>query len=341
MQHQITKPSRLLNKKGELIQVGYATSPILEYRRKDVAKKCRLKEWDYYLIYNNNNAFAITVAKAMGFLLISATVIDLKLKKQKTKSIIRFAPCIKMPESSTCGDIIYHDCSVRLAITHQKNSRQIELFMKNFDCHSSLDVHLTLTKEPKESMVIATPFKENKKYFYYNQKIIGMIANGTVRVKDTCINYGTCNSFGLLDWGRGVWPYKTTWYWSAAQGKICNHIFGFNLGYGFGDNSAATENMLFFNGKANKLTNVKFHIPHKKCGKYDYMKPWLITSTDNRINMKFCPIIDRSACFSIILFSTRQHQVFGTFTGYAILDDGTGIHIDNLMGFAEQVVNKW
>jgi hypothetical protein len=34
MQHKITKPSKLLNKHGELIQRGYATYPLLKYQKK-------------------------------------------------------------------------------------------------------------------------------------------------------------------------------------------------------------------------------------------------------------------------------------------------------------------
>ena len=36
-----------------------------------------------------------------------------------------------------------------------------------------------------------------------------------------------------------------------------------------------------------------------------------------------------------------QHQVFGRFSGTAVLDDGTKIRISRLTGFAEKVRNKW
>jgi hypothetical protein len=35
------------------------------------------------------------------------------------------------------------------------------------------------------------------------------------------------------------------------------------------------------------------------------------------------------------------HQVFGLFSGKAILDDGTEIIIKDRLGFAEKVRNKW
>jgi len=116
--------------------------------------------------------------------------------------------------------------------------------------------------------------------------------------------------------------------------------FGFNIGYGFGNTSAASENMLFYRGKAHKLDRITFHIPMKD-GKEDYMKPWTFTSNDGRFEMDFIPIMDRASNTDVGLIGSNQHQVFGKFTGVAVLDDGTRLAVKELMGFAEKVVNKW
>ena len=42
-----------------------------------------------------------------------------------------------------------------------------------------------------------------------------------------------------------------------------------------------------------------------------------------------------------MLFRSDQHQVFGRFSGTAILDNGKEKTIRNLTGFAEKVRNKW
>lgn len=343
MQYRITQPSRLLDKKGELIQKGYATSLILKYRKKDVARKMRLKQWDYYLIYNDDYGIALVVGDSALVGIISATFIDFKNKTQKSKTIITVFPEKKynMPESSEVGNIEYQNKNVKVSFKHDNDNRILYLEMKNFDSKSDLQVSIILSDEPKESMVIATPFLQSKKDFYYNQKIIGMKATGTVTFSDMIYPFNPETSFGLLDWGRGVWPYKTTWYWSAAQGMIEDKVFGFNLGYGFGDTSAATENMLFYNGIASKLKDVVFIIPKNEKNEYDYMKNWIITDFKQQIEMIFVPIIDRSVVLSALVLSTNQHQVFGKFTGKAKLDDGTVIRLNNFMGFAERVENKW
>ena len=55
--------------------------------------------------------------------------------------------------------------------------------------------------------------------------------------------------FGTLDWGRGVWTYDNTWLWGSGNADLDGNRFGFNIGYGFGNTSAATENAIFYIGE--------------------------------------------------------------------------------------------
>ena len=52
-------------------------------------------------------------------------------------------------------------------------------------------------------------------------------------------------------------------------------------------------------------------------------------------------MLDRAACTDVKLIKSDQHQVFGRFTGKAVLDDGTVIEVRDFPGFAEKVENKW
>ena len=167
-----------------------------------------------------------------------------------------------------------------------------------------------------------------------------MRAAGTVRIGGQTYTFDPADSFGVLDWGRGVWTYHNTWYWGSASGQVDGVPFGWNIGYGFGDTSAASENMLFYDGRTHKLGQVTFHIP--MAGKReDYLAPWRFTSDDGRFEMDFAPILDRAACTDVKLIKSDQHQVFGRFTGTALLDDGTPVRVKDLLGFAEKVENKW
>ena len=126
------------------------------------------------------------------------------------------------------------------------------------------------------------------------------------------------------------------WYWGSGNCDIDGHSFGFNIGYGFGDTAAATENVLFYDGVVHKLEDITFEIPPD-----DYLKPWKFTSSDGRFEMDFQPVLDRSANMDYKVIVSDQHQVFGYMSGKAILDDGQVIEIKDVLCFAEKVHNKY
>ncbi|MBO6061784.1 MAG: DUF2804 domain-containing protein [Clostridia bacterium] len=344
MQHEITSPSPLLNDDGSLYEAGYATYPILVYDRSQIkGGKMRIKEWDYYLIQNDRYAVALTCDDNSYMGMMSVSFIDLEHARETTKSKIIPLTCgrIGLPSSPSYGDAVYESKRVRVSFTHEFEGRRLKVYYKNFHDKKDFECDLLLTEEPRDSMVIATPFPQKKTAFYYNQKTVAMRASGTVWCDGKKDKFTPGNSYGLLDWGRGVWTYDNTWYWSAAQGMAEGRRFGFNLGYGFGDTSAASENMLFVEGVAHKLDIVEFHIPQREDGSYDYEAPWRFTSNDGRLELDFVPIIDRKAKISLGVIMSDQHQVFGRFTGRVVLDGGRELRIENLLGFAEKVRNKW
>ena len=342
MQQKLSE-GNLLNEKGELCECGYATSLVKKYDRTHIkANKWRIKEWDYYLIYNDDYGVAVTVDDNSYMGLNSFTLLDFKNKTEITKSPMKFLTKGKtnFPPSSRIGDVRVSDKNYKFEVINNGKTRKIKVWIKNFSNKTDISAEFVLTDEPKESMVIATPFKENKKAFYYNQKIVGLKAKGKVVFGDQIINFDEPTR-AILDWGRGVWTYKNTWYWGAAVGVVDGKEVGFNIGYGFGDTSAASENMLFVDKKAHKIETVVFNIPKLKNKKEDFMSPWTFTSSDGRFEMDFVPVIDRHSNTDIIIIGSNQHQVFGKFTGTMILDNGEKLQIKDFLGFAEKVVNKW
>jgi len=344
MQNKITNAGNLLNEKGELIEKGYATSLIKTYDRNQIkAGKLRIKEWDYYLIYNDKYGIALTLDDNSYMGLNSISFIDFENKTEITKSPMRFMPKGKtnMPSSSKIGDVVYKSKTNSFEFYNDGKTRHLKASIDNFQGKKGIHIDFTLTHEPEDSMVIMTPFKEKKTAFYYNQKIVGMRAKGTVIFGTTYITFDDTNTRAILDWGRGVWTYKNTWYWGAACGVQDGREIGFNIGYGFGDTSAASENMIFVDGKAHKLEDVTFNIPKDKNGRELYLEPWTFTSSDKRFEMNFTPLLDRHSNANVLVISSNQHQVFGYFSGTLVLDDGTKIELKNFLGFAEKVMNKW
>ena len=343
MQHEITKSHPLLDEKGVLTEPGYARSPLLIYDRSAVkAHPLRIKEWDYYYIGNRAFGVALTIADNSYMGLDSISLLDFEEGWEITKSPMQVMTRGKkaLPTSSRNGDVVSEGKGYRIAFENKGETRRLSFFMENFKDVKSIRGELELSCPEQETMVIATPFPGNEKAFYYNQKINCMAAKGQVFFDGREYRFTPENSSAVLDWGRGVWTYKNTWYWGSASGRLKGVPFGFNIGYGFGDTSAATENMLFYDGKAHKLEAVHFGIPQKE-GKEDYMSPWRFTSSDGRFEMDFQPILHRSSDTNALVIRSDQHQIFGLFCGKAVLDDGTVLEVRDLPGFAEKVYNKW
>jgi len=342
MQHEITQPIPLLDEKGNLTQPGYAKKLLPVYDRSKVkGGLMRLKEWDYYLVMCDGFALALTVADNSYMGLDSISLLDFREGWEVTKSPMRAFPLGRtgLPVTSKEGETASAGHGYALAFRVREGRRELFAHMDAFLEDKPLDAHILLEREPEESMVICTPF-DKPGHFYYNQKINCMRSAGTVTVGERTWSFDPADSFGTLDWGRGVWTYHNTWYWGSASSLVDGVPFGFNIGYGFGNTSAATENMLFYAGKAHKLSQVQFNIPQKG-GKDDFLSPWTFTSDDGRFQMDFVPILDRASCTDVKLIKSDQHQVFGRFTGTAVLDDGTAIKVKDLIGFAEKVENKW
>ena len=343
MQHEITRAIPLLDGRGNLTEPGFAKRLLPVYDRTKVKGGfARLKEWDYYYVGNDRFGVALTIADnsymgldSVSFLSFTGTPWEI------TKSPMSVFPMGKtnLPPTSASGVTAHSGKQHSMTFTVEGGKRRLQAKMEDFKDGQPIEIDVTLTGEPEESMVICTPF-EKKAHFYYNQKINCMRASGTVKLAGEVFTFDPADSFGVLDWGRGVWTYHNTWYWGSASGLADGVDFGFNIGYGFGDTSAASENMLFYAGKAHKLSQVTFNIPMKD-GEEDYLTPWMFTSDDGRFEMDFVPVINRASCTDVGLIKSDQNQVFGRFTGTAILDNGTKLQVRDLFGFAEKVENKW
>ena len=341
MQNKLSE-GKLLNATGNLNEAGYATSLVKEYNRNDIkASKWRIKEWDYYYVGNSKYGVALTIADNSYMSLCSLSYLNFEKPYDITKSVMKWFTFgkTKLPSSSKEGDVIFSSKKVDMSFRHENGKRHLSCLWKEFT-KDKKDVRLDLYLEEtnKDSIVVATPFNKTQ-HFYYNQKINLLRCSGYVKVGDEILDFNE-DTYGVLDWGRGVWTYKNTWFWSSMSGEFEGKKIGFNLGYGFGDNSTHSENIFFYDNKSWKLEDVHFDIPFTKTGKDSYMEPWKFRSVGGDINLTFTPILNRHANMNVGIIKSLQNQVFGKFSGYIIVD-GKEHFFTDMLGFAEKVTNKW
>lgn len=336
--HEVLREQPLLGDDGRIAEPGWARRQVWKYDRSAVKSPAwKIKEWDYYLVGNDEFAVAFTISDDGYIGLQSVSFLDFTEPMEHTETVLNLLPMgsMKMPPQSSMGDCEFRNRKMHLKYTVTPGKRRIQCKYKKFYHGKPFSCDIFLEQPPIDSIVTAIPWKDSNA-FYYNQKINCLRASGAVKFDGRIFYLNPEHDFGTLDWGRGVWTYDNTWYWGSGNGLVEGKPFGFNLGYGFGDTQAATENIIFYDGIGHKLDDIVFHIPQGT-----YLAPWKISSSDGRFEMKFMPVIDRAAKLDVKLLESDQHQVFGRITGQAVLDDGTMLQIKDLMCFFEKVHNRY
>lgn len=336
MQKEINKPTILLDEKGYLREPGWAKQLFWEYNREKISPEnlIRIKEWDYYLLANENYAVSFSIAFVGRGSQITTTFMNFNKGVHFQKSSLSIED-INLPLNEIDPVNIKTIDSKGSCIQHGKKTK-IKICMNEFYEDKNLIIDAELDSPEIEKMVIATPFNEGKELFFYNMKHNCMRVTGNMILGSDVYDFTPDKTFAVRDWGRGLWPHNTHWYWGSASGNLKGKDFGFNLGYGFGNLSAATENMIFYKGKAHKFDQIVFKIPTDS-----YLNQWTIESNDERFMMTFNPVLDRNTAAFEDGYGTEQHQVFGKYSGKAVLDDGSIIKVNNFFGFAEDVVFQW
>jgi hypothetical protein len=342
-QTEIIAPSPLLDDQGQLLQVGWARQPLLDCNLEGVhfyrwkALQCfRMKRWDYYGITTPTHFFSFTLADLGYAGQVFAYVVDLQRREYHEEThTIPLARGLHLPRNSTIGMSSYENSRIRMRFQVEDSCRLLSVTWPGF-WGRGLAANLRLRlKEDQESMVIVIPIGQNR--FYYNRKVNCIPANGWVDLGDQHHTFYPSDCLGNLDWGRGVWEYRSYWVWASASGFLADRsTAGLNLGFGFGDTSAATENAVILDGRVHKLGKVDF-----KYNSMNYMQPWRMNSSDGRLQLEFKPILERIAKTNLLLIYSNVHQIFGYYFGSFVTQTGEIIEIEGLPGFAEEHHARW
>ncbi|HNX15646.1 MAG TPA: DUF2804 domain-containing protein [Oscillospiraceae bacterium] len=332
MEKLLTEAGPVLDERGRPIP-GYSTKSMLHYDRRAIkAPPWRIKEWDFYQITDDRICLQFTIGHASyaGQVLIMAFDFA-KGEKLFERGMLLPLPfgSLNMPSDAEKNSVLSWGKDSRIMTFETKNE------VRTLHCvWDDVTADIKLTRKNPNSLVISIPFAEKPTEFYYNHKINCMTAEGGFTYGDKKYEFKD-RAFGLLDWGRGVWPFSNEWYWSNGTGIIDGEIFGFNLGCGFGNTSAATENILFYEGKAHKIGPVTFERQE------NYMMPWRLRDREGRVDLTITPSYDRTTKTKLLWIDNECHQMFGKFTGSAVLNGGRKLAIDELYSFAEFARNNW
>ena len=336
---EITEPVDALDELGRPQNFGWARYPHVVYDPLRISSPRRFaSESDRYILSSPTHlvVFEILDDGCMGYAFIS--VVSLKDKTRSTQTYRNFFPLgsFKLPRDSDSGSAKYQQKKMSLDFTvMDEGVRIITVDIPNFGRKRSLRGKVVLSPPPEaQSLVTHMPWRGIGNAFSYSRRSPWYFAEGVMQTDTAEIVFTRETAWGIFDWNRGVRPSSDLRFWASGCGMAEDRQVGFSVGYNSADSALGTENAFFLDGKLHKLDQVSFHLP------LDRHEPWRFTSNDNRLEMILSPNQDRFESHQMFLYSLKRRQLFGSFSGRVILDDGSELQFQDICGMAERRKNR-
>ncbi len=339
MQKESIISTPVLDESGVPRNFGWSRSSVFRFDRFLLQHSIRrVVSSDRFIIFSSSNMLVMEVMDGGYLGYIGITLVSLKTKKRNTRYFtVPFSMgSFNMPQDSANGSVKIQEKKINIDFSAAENgSRIIKLDIPEFSRSGGLKrlMGYIVLSPPKEaeSLYNCMPWREDKHAFRLTRRSPWFIAEGAVRFGDAELLFSKNDAWGIFDWNRGVRPRSDIRYWAAACGLCDGKQIAFTVGYGSADGSYGTENGFFIDGKLHKLDQVTFHINPES-----WLGPWNFTSSDQRFEMTFNPIMERTGKHRLLFHSLKRRQVFGHFSGKMILDDGSKIEFKDILGFAER-----
>lgn len=329
-QHEVTRPTPLLDRRGNLTEPGWARRMVFDYDRKGIrARPFALKEWDFFQIQLGAWVLQVTIGHVSYAGNAAATLMDPATGEKHSFSRLFAGPVKGMgvspdaPHAVVCTGKDFSAC-----VDYRGESIRVTFIAPDADVDVMLPHH-----PADDAMVIATPFHKAGQ-FYLNSKEHFYGVTGHARIGKTEAQ-ARAGDTALLDWGRGVWPFTQDWYWGCGSLEQDGRRIGMNIGWGFGDLSQATENMFFVDGRAIKLGRLITDMDETALD-----RPWHFRNEDGLCEMTMTPVWDNHTTTKLLWVDNSCHQVFGEFAGWIETPEGR-VTFEGLRAFVEHARNRW
>lgn len=332
-ERELTAPVDLCTPDGRLnpAAVGWSRTPL--HRGNLRGRWLRKKRFNYWAVTTDTHLFSVTVSNLDYAGVIFVYVLDFETKAFHEQTVL--APLglgVQMPDVPT-GRIQFESSRMQVLMDDDGDHIVLKASVPDFGGRP-LNADFQLRRPPgHESINVVIPWDERT--FQFTSKQPALPAQGVVRLGDERISF---NGFGHLDFGRGIWPFESRWNWAAGTGVQDGRVIGLNLGGRWTDGTGMTENGFVVDGLATKIgDDLRFEYDDR-----DFMRPWRIrTATTAHVDLKFVPFFERIAATNALVVRSKVHQMFGRFRGRVTTDDGESIHIENLIGWAEEHRARW
>ncbi len=340
VQNELTSPAPVLAEDGSLATIGWSRRPILEYDPGRIPAELReqVKNWDFYSVQSPAFYLEVTVAELSLFSFTGVTVLDYATGEKLSGWDLGDSTMVRLPTSPYAEAGWEHEDN-RISVTFDGDLRVLSFVLPGKFGGIDVSGEVRFEDGPsRESLAVAHPLPDPGTFFY-EDKIFGMRTSGWVKAGTREVAFDRQDAYGVLDWGRGVWPRESQWFWGAGYGTAGGHDVAFNLGAGLDAIQRASADGILVDGVIHKIGS--FAGSTWQMDPEDPMKPWVIRSPDGRVDLTLTPHTFAPTRTELGDYYMHGLKVYGDYEGKLVLDDCTVVEIRGFAGFAEQSTQRW
>jgi hypothetical protein len=299
----------------------------------------RTKRWDYHAVLSRDVAVSLVYADVDYLGIVGVWWAHLPTGRSGGREVtVPLARGVHLPDRYGTTPLCFRHHHLGVEVVDDADGTHLTARWREQDGRIGR-LEATMSWPPGHGTVdVVIPWSDRR--FQYTSKHQARPATATLVVGDDRfdLGHGDEDAWGVLDIGRGRWPYRTRWNWGGGAGRAQDgRVVGLQVGGKWTEGTGATENATIVDGRVTKLGD-EFE------WEYDWhhpMEPWTVRSPDGALAVTLTPRFDRHARTEALVLGTEVHQVFGTWQGHLPGPDGDRLEVTGLVGFAEESRSRW
>jgi hypothetical protein len=312
--------------------VGWARRPLVRANLR--GHWPRKKRWNFWNWIGPRFVLSATLADVDYAAFCQVQVIDFATRRTVGATALAPPGSVPLPEHVE-RSVAFHRGRVRYTNTYADGGADVAIDAVAPRGERIVAAFRVGTPPAHESLTIVVPWSRDR--FQLNCKQNGLPCAGEVAVGDVRYAMDPAECHAVLDWGRGVWPYRSFWNWGVATGVQDGVRIGVNVGGKWTTGTGVNENGLFVDGRLHKIPDdVRWDYDPD-----DWMRPWRVVAERSRmVDLVLEPVVAHRTGLSLGVLATGGVCCFGRWRGTLRLD-GQDVPVRDLMGWAEEFAHRW
>ncbi len=327
---ELTTPVSLTGSDGRLhpAAVGWARRPLVDTRglRRGWG---RTKRWEYWGVVSPTHLVGITVSSIDYAAVHEVWVREIATGREwhRTATMLPSRGVV-LPPSLEDGPVRARARGLEVGIDEVEGGTRLRARIAG----ASIDLLAALPAD-HERLAVVVPWSTRR--FQYTVKDVARPASGRLTLDGQVVELEEGSTWAVLDHGRGRWPYDVRWNWGAGSGATHGRVVGLQVGGRWTEGTGSTENAVVVDGRVH-------HIPVELTFDYDlrrWQQPWRVTG--GGLEATFVPFHRKATHRDLGLLATHTDQCFGRWSGSFTDEEGRATPFADLMGWCEEVHNRW